>query len=139
MAAKRMIISLNDTDQQALRALQARHKLATPAEALRFALRAFDSSPARRTDTAGGQELKELRRANIKLQQFADKAMHDLRGPFSVVATMLELLSRHAQEQQDTEVEKFIDFAIKGVQQMRTVLKELQTSGRVGAPETSKE
>jgi light-regulated signal transduction histidine kinase (bacteriophytochrome) len=134
--AKRTSISLNDTEQQAL---QARYQLATPAEALRFALRAFASSPCPAHGPLSGQELKALRRANIKLQQFAEKAIHDLRGPFSVVATMLELLSCQAQEHQDPEAEKCMDFAIKGVQQMRAVFKELQTAARVMTPERTKE
>jgi light-regulated signal transduction histidine kinase (bacteriophytochrome) len=131
MAAKPTIVSLDETAQHALLTLQARYKLATASDVLRFALQTCDLSPAQRTNSTHAQELKELRRANIKLQQFADRALRDLQEPLFVVAAALELLSSHVQQTQDVKAKKFLSHAAKGVRQLRTVMKQLRASSRV--------
>src|SRR5262245_5052955 len=101
MAAKRTIVSLDDTAQQALLTLQARYKFATASDILRFALQSCDLSTAQCTNATHAQELKELRRATVKLQQFADRALRDLQEPLFVLTAALELLSGRMQKTQD--------------------------------------
>jgi light-regulated signal transduction histidine kinase (bacteriophytochrome) len=128
MAAKQSRSSHEEANQLTLLALRAHDHLATASEAR-----------AQRPDSEGAPELKELRHAIARLEQFAEKATHDLRQSLFAVTTALELLSTSAPETLDPQAKKYLSYAVKGVQQMSAVLTELRLSARGGVQETATE
>ena len=131
MAVKRTMVSLKERDQQALLALQARYHLATASDALRFALRTCDLSPAQRPAPECVQEGEGLCATTVRLEQFTEQAVRDLRESLSVVMFALELLSTGSPEALDVEARQFLSYALKGVQQMQAVLSKLPMSSRI--------
>jgi signal transduction histidine kinase len=82
----------------------------------------------------GGTQEGEKPCVIARLEQFAEKAIHDLREPLSVVMLALELLGTNSSETLNAETGKFLGYAIKGAQQLQAVMSDLQlafrTSGR---------
>jgi light-regulated signal transduction histidine kinase (bacteriophytochrome) len=78
------------------------------------------------------QQVKELRRSNAELQQFAYVVSHDLQQPLLTVTTALELLGTRAQEKLEAEAQQCLDYALTGAQQMQALLADLLAYVRVG-------
>jgi light-regulated signal transduction histidine kinase (bacteriophytochrome) len=78
------------------------------------------------------QNLEAARSANEELQQFSYAASHDLKEPLRSVSTYAQLLQRrYAEDKQTTE---FTSFIIDGVNRMNTLIDNLLTYSRTGAP-----
>jgi light-regulated signal transduction histidine kinase (bacteriophytochrome) len=119
--------------KQVQRLLQATHDELEQLMQQRTAALSKEIAEHQRAERALTQQAEELRRSNTELQQFAYVASHDLQEPLFVVSTALHLLLTRAQGKLDAEAKQFTDYALKGTQQIQTMIADLLTYARVDA------
>jgi signal transduction histidine kinase/ligand-binding sensor domain-containing protein len=73
----------------------------------------------------------KLRRSNQELTQFAYIAAHDLKSPLRSISSFVQLLRRRAAEKLNQEELEYIDFAVKGTQQLGKLIDDLQVYSQV--------
>ena len=100
--------------------------------ALLSELRRRDSVRRKRAEEMARQAAQDLRRSNTDLEQFACIAGHDLQEPLRAVAGFVTLLRDRYQGRLDSEADKFIDFALDGVNRMSRLIQDLLAYSRVG-------
>lgn len=69
--------------------------------------------------------IKEFKRSNAELKEFAHVASHDLREPLRMITTFLQLLEKRYKDQLDEDANEFIGFAVNGAKRLDEKIKDL--------------
>ena len=85
----------------------------------------------RRAEDLVEERTEDLRRSNQELERFAFVASHDLQQPLRTVSGFLQLLEHQAGPRLDDTTREYVAQALRGSQQMSTLIEDLLTYSRV--------
>jgi light-regulated signal transduction histidine kinase (bacteriophytochrome) len=78
------------------------------------------------------ETIKELKRSNDELQQFAYITSHDLQEPLRTIASFTQLLERRYKNKLDSDADEFIDFIVDAALRMKEMIQGLLNYSKVG-------
>ncbi|MGE5506400.1 MAG: sensor histidine kinase [Actinomycetota bacterium] len=121
-----------------VRVLHAQAEVATDHDSQPFRVDGTieDITERKRLEDRLGALVRELRRSNEELEQFAYVASHDLRQPLRVVGSYVTLIEEALEGSLDDETREYMDFARDGVRRMDLLITDLLTYSRVGRTAT---
>ena len=76
---------------------------------------------------------EQLQQSNRDLEQYAYVASHDLQEPLRSVISFLQLLERKYRANLPQQAKEYIDFAVTGGRQMKTLITALLAYSRIGS------
>lgn len=92
---------------------------------------ARDISNRKKMEVKLRKTLKNLKRSNAELEQFAYVASHDLQEPLRMISSFLQLLQRRYSGQLDSDADDFIEFAVDGASRMHELIEDLLAYSRI--------
>ncbi|HML04694.1 MAG TPA: PAS domain S-box protein [Methanobacterium sp.] len=79
--------------------------------------------------------IKELKRSNHELQQFAYITSHDLQEPLRNIASFTQLLERRYKGKLDLDADEYIEFIVEGSKRMKEMIQGLLDYSKIGNEE----
>ncbi len=92
---------------------------------------AIDITDAKMAEQELKETLKQLKRSNAELEQFAYVASHDLQEPLRMITSFLQLLQRRYEHKLDSDANEFIQFAVDGAARMQELVNDLLAYSRI--------